>query len=147
MFEKNQNDVKKFKLGKLFLKESVSLKWDENLRARIEQWIDLKTGRLVFCAHSELNGYLNEHGNSAFEGFLNIHLETLPTRIAFLSENNNLALRLNEGRGFEMFVRPAKKAFKEKYEGRLKALITELYVKGIKKSRRSGILKVYKKRN
>ena len=127
-FEKNQNDVKKLKPGKLFLKEGVPLKWDENLKAKIEQWIDLKNGRHVKGAQGELICYLNERGKSAFKGFLNIHPEDLPTRIVFFSVNGNLDLRLDEDWGFQMFVGPAKAAFKEKYEGRLSSLVKELSI-------------------
>jgi hypothetical protein len=125
-FEKNQNNVQKLKPGRLFLKESIPLKWDEDLQARIEQWIYLKGGRLVKGAQGELICYLNERGKSAFKGFLNIHPEDLPTRIVFFPTNDNLALRLDEDWGFQMFVGPAKAAFKEKYEGRLQSLTTEL---------------------
>ena len=125
-FEKNQNNVQKLKPGRLFLKESIPLKWDEDLQARIEQWIDLKGGRLVKGTEGELICYLNERGKSAFKGFLNIHPEDLPTRIVFFPKSDNLGLRLDEDWGFQMFVGPAKAAFKEKYEGRLQSLITEL---------------------
>ena len=125
-FEKNENEVSKLKPGKLFLKESLSLKWDENLNSRIEQWINLKKGRFVKGNKGEQICYLNERGKSAFKGFLNIHPEDLPIRIIFFSESNNLALRLDEDWGFQLFVGPAKKAFKDKYEGQLKSLVSEL---------------------
>ena len=125
-FEKNQNSVSKLKPGKLFLKESLPLKWDGQLESKIEQWINLKDGRQVNGTNGELICYLNERGKSAFKGFLNIHIEDLPTRIVFFSANGNLALRLDEDWGFQLFVGPAKKAFKEKYESRLKSLILEL---------------------
>ena len=125
-FEKNQKDVSNLKPGKLFLNKSLPLKWDVNLTSRIENWIALKSGRRVNGKNGELICYLNERGKSAFKGFLNVHPHDLPIRIVFFQNNDNLNVRLDEDWGFQLFVGPAKTAFKEKYEGQLKSLVSEL---------------------
>ena len=126
--EKKLNDSRKLKIGKISLSKNTPLSWDENLKTKILEWAYQNDARIIEGVDDSFILYLNERGKSQFDGFLNIPLLSLPIRVLFINKNNQLFLRLDEDWGFQMFVGPAAKAFKENYGKRLHSLCDEIVI-------------------
>ena len=124
--ERTLNDSRKLKSGKINLARLTPLLWDENLKTKIINWGQKNGARIIEGVDDSLIMYLNERGKSQFDGFLNISINSLPARVIFINKNNQLFLRIDEDWGFQMFVGPAAKAFKENYAKRLRLLFEEI---------------------
>ncbi len=124
--ERTLNNSRKLNSGKISLARLTSLSWDENLKAKITNWGQKNDARIIEGVDDSIIMYLNERGKSQFDGFLNISINSLPVRVIFINKNNQLFLRIDEDWGFQMFVGPVAKAFKENYTKRVRLLFEEI---------------------
>lgn len=124
--ERTQNDVDKLKSSRVSFKHNSSLPWSEDLKVQIQKLGLLANSRRIKGTKGELICYLNERGKSQFKGFLNLHESDLPLRIILFNQNGNLALRLDEDWGFQMFVGPVQTAFKERYAELLQKIAKQI---------------------
>lgn len=117
--ERSSNDINKLKPGKIFLIRKLETAYSDDAEKHFAEWVKNRGGRLIHAQGGGQIAYFYERGKSQFSGFLNIPSELLPVRMVFYNEKGQAAVRIDEDWGFQLFVGPAKRSFKMRYQEQL----------------------------
>ena len=97
---------------------------------RIASLIGKLNGRISLQSNTEIIAFIGDAGDSKFDGMLFTPDHEMPFRVAVRTQTFNgetkVTIMLDEDYGFQLFVGPAKRAFREKYENAFRYFLDEV---------------------